>query len=65
MKNLLTLLTVLPLLLLSIACTAVDYQSPRFQDLTLGHRTVAVLPFEMVFQGKAPAGMTASQIRRD
>ena len=56
--------TLVPLvLLLSFACTAVDYESPRFRDLTLGHRTVAVLPFEMVFQGRAPAGLTASQIR--
>ncbi len=52
-----------PFILLSLACTAVDYQSPRFRDLTLGHRTVAVLPFEMVFQGKAPAGLTVPQIR--
>ncbi|MCP3910674.1 MAG: hypothetical protein GY713_06945, partial [Actinomycetia bacterium] len=56
-------LILLPLVLLTVACTAVDYQSPRFRDLTLGHRTVAVLPFEMVFQGKAPKGLTAAQIR--
>ncbi len=56
-------LTLIPLVALSVACTAVDYESPRFRDLTLGHRTVAVLPFEMVFQGKAPAGLTGPQIR--
>ncbi len=57
------LIPLIPLVLLSVACTAVDYESPRFRDLTLGHRTVAVLPFEMVFQGKAPAELTAAQIR--
>lgn len=53
----------LPILLLSVACTAVDYQSPTFVDQTRGHRSVAVLPFEMVFTGKAPAGLGAAQIR--
>ena len=43
MNNHLLRLTLVPLVLLSFACTAVDYQSPRFRDLTLGHRTVAVL----------------------
>ncbi len=61
-KHLLRVLLV-PFVLLTLACTAVDYQSPQFRDLTLGHRTVAVLPFEMVFQGKAPAELTAAQIR--
>ncbi|MCP3961863.1 MAG: hypothetical protein GY719_28810 [bacterium] len=52
----------LPVLLLTVACTAVDYRSPRFTELTEGHRTVAVLPFEMVFSGKAPPGLTGPQI---
>ena len=52
-----------PLVLLCLACTAVDYQSPRFRDLALGHRTVAILPFEMVFQGKASPGLTVPRIR--
>ncbi len=61
-KNLIPAVIV-PFALLCLACTAVDYQSPRFRELTLGHRTVAVLPFEMVFQGKAPEGLSAAQIR--
>ncbi|MCP4248431.1 MAG: hypothetical protein GY778_15395, partial [bacterium] len=56
-------LMLVPFVLSGFACTAVDYRSPRFRDLTLGHRSVAVLPFEMVFQGKAPAELTAAQIR--
>ena len=52
------------LLLLSLGCTAVDYRSPRFTELTTDHRTVAVLPFEMVFAGKAPRGLTGPQIAR-
>ncbi|MEM7586131.1 MAG: hypothetical protein AAF560_22260, partial [Acidobacteriota bacterium] len=58
----------LPLLLLilsftSIACTTVDYRSPTFAHQSQDHRTVAVLPFEMIFAGKAPRGMTARQIQ--
>ncbi|MDH3402445.1 MAG: hypothetical protein OES32_03510 [Acidobacteriota bacterium] len=44
------------------ACTAVHYESPRLGDRPGGRDTIAVLPFEMVFTGKAPAGATAAQI---
>ncbi len=47
----------------TIACTTVNYQSPRFIDQTRGHQKVAVLPFEMIFAGKAPRGLSASQIQ--
>ena len=57
-------LLLLILLLLATGCTAVDYQSPRFAAQTQSHRTVAVLPFEMVFAGKAPRRWTAPQIQR-
>ncbi len=63
MNRYLTHLILCPFVLLSLACTAVDYRSPQFGNLTVGHRTVAVLPFEMVFQGKAPSGLTAARIR--
>ena len=50
--------------LIATACTSVSYQSPRFADRASGHQTIAVLPFEMVFTGKAPAGLDAEQIGR-
>ena len=51
-------------LLLTVACTSVNYRSPRFTVETEGHRTVAVLPFEMIFTGKAPAHLAPHQIAR-
>ena len=57
--------TTMLLLAVSLAgCTAVDYTSPRFQHVALDHQSVAVLPVEMVFTGKAPKGLTAEDIRR-
>lgn len=49
-------------LFLLAACTTVDYESPRFQEKSHGHRTVAVLPFAMVFTGQAPRGFSAEQL---
>ncbi len=49
-------------LVLLCSCTAVDYRSSDFVPKTQSHQTIAVLPFEMVFQGKAPANWTAQQI---
>ena len=56
------MLPVLVLLLISAACTTVDYQAPDLGARTADHRTVAVLPFEMVFTGKAPPGLEGEQI---
>jgi hypothetical protein len=44
------------------ACTAVDYTSPRFPEVARNHQSVAVLPVEMVFTGKAPKRLTAEDI---
>lgn len=44
------------------ACTSVRYESPRLAEGQLQDRTIAVLPFEMVFAGKAPAAMDADAI---
>jgi hypothetical protein len=48
-------------LLFSAACTSVSYTSPEVATIR-AHRTIAVLPVEMVFTGKAPAGWTGEQI---
>lgn len=53
----------LPILLLLPACTAVHYESPRFDELTRGHQKIAVLPFEMVFTGKVPRGLAPEDVR--
>jgi hypothetical protein len=50
--------------LIATACTSVSYQSPRFADRASRHQTIAVLPFEMIFTGKAPEGLDAEQIGR-
>ncbi len=44
------------------ACTAVDYTSPRFPEAARSHQSVAVLPVEMVFTGRAPKRLTAEDI---
>jgi hypothetical protein len=48
-------------LLFSIGCTSVSYTHPEVATIR-SYRTIAVLPVEMVFTGKAPAGWTAEQI---
>lgn len=48
-------------LVFSAACTSVTYRSPEVATIR-AHRTVAVLPVEMVFTGKAPSGITGEQI---
>jgi len=44
------------------SCTTVDYTSQRFPEKTANHRTIAILPFEMVLAGRAPAGLTEQQV---
>ncbi len=48
-------------LVFATACTTVNYTSPDVATVR-AHRTVAVLPVEMVFTGKAPAGLTGEEI---
>lgn len=43
-------------------CTAVHYESPQLAQRQPARDTIAVLPFEMVFTGKAPADVGADQI---
>lgn len=57
-------LHLLPIALLLAACTATHYESPGFGALTIEHREVAVLPFEMRFAGKAPRNLTAEDVYR-
>lgn len=61
MKRLTLWLTPLLLPLLLAACTSVHYRAP---GLGPGGGTLAVLPFEMVFTGKAPTNWTVKDIER-
>ncbi len=49
-------------LLVATACTTVDYTSRSFPERSADHQIVAILPFEMVFAGKAPAELTEEQV---
>jgi hypothetical protein len=44
------------------ACTTVDYTSQRFPEASRNHREVAVLPFEMVLDGRQPSDLTQRQL---
>ena len=44
------------------ACTSVHYESPRLSERQASRDTVAVLPVEMLFTGKAPRGLSTAQI---
>lgn len=52
------------LILLAGGCTAVHYESPRLAETPPSQYTVAVLPFEMIFTGKAPKDLTLTDIVR-
>jgi hypothetical protein len=58
MKHTLTL----GMLLAATACTTVDSTSQQFAAESSDHRTVAVLPFEMVLTGRVPEGLTPDQV---
>jgi len=43
-------------------CTTVDYTSQQFATQAADHHKIAVLPFEMVFTGNVPEGLSEQQI---
>jgi len=49
-------------LLLTVACSTVNYQSPQFAERAQHHQIIAVLPFEMVLTGDPPRKLTPQQI---
>ncbi len=59
--------TTLPLaaVLLATACSSTaNYQSPQLAQRAQQHQVIAVLPFSMVFTGRAPGDLTPDQIAR-
>lgn len=51
-------------ILLLAGCAAVRYEAPDFGARASGHRTIAVLPFEMIFTGRPPARLAPDQVAR-
>jgi hypothetical protein len=46
----------------TLASCARPYKSHDFADLTRSHRTVAIIPFDIIFTGRYPDDMTDEQI---
>lgn len=44
------------------SCSRKNYASAYFDQQTVGHRMIAVLPAEMIFTGKQPKNLTTTQI---
>jgi len=62
MKKLMFLSSVVLLVLLMQYCGGRIYSNPIFIEKTIGHRIIAILPFEMVFTGKQPKKLSPQQI---
>jgi hypothetical protein len=45
-------------------CGGRIYTDPVFVEKTMGHRIIAVLPYEMVFTGKKPKKLSVQQVRK-
>ncbi len=50
-------------LLLIVACKPPHYISSNFEAITVNHKIIAVLPFEMIYLGKQPENMTEEDWR--
>jgi hypothetical protein len=64
MKKNLPLLAVIAAILLSSACSRKHYTTSFFDQQTQNHKTIAVLPAEMVFTGKQPKELTEQDINK-
>jgi len=64
MKKTLPLLIVILLSIFTIvaSCARKNYVASNFDEMTADHRTVAVVPAEMIFTGKLPKNLTAEDI---
>lgn len=64
MKRITILSAVMLLVLAMQFCGGRIYTDPIFIEKTMGHRIIAILPFEMVFTGKKPKNLSVQQIRK-
>ena len=44
------------------SCARKNYTASNFDDMTVDHKSVAIIPVEMIFTGKQPKNFTAEQI---
>jgi hypothetical protein len=67
MKKFVPFLTLISLSFLMVfisSCSHKYYTAAEFEDLTMDHKTVAILPAEMIFTGTKPKNMTPEDIKR-
>lgn len=50
--------------ILGIASCARDYTTPVFSSKTVGHKKVAILPYQMVYTGRQDADLSPEEIRK-
>jgi hypothetical protein len=63
MKRTYTFLLVVAVIL-GIASCARDYTTPVFSSKTVGHKKVAILPYQMVYTGRQDADLSPGEIRK-
>src|SRR5215207_3144280 len=65
-KNLHIVTTVILLAIFTIiaSCSHKHYTASNFEEETLDHKAVAVIPAEMIFTGKAPKNLTEEDINK-
>jgi len=51
-------------LVVATGCATANYESPQFAERAQHHQIIAVLPFEMAFEGEMPRKLTVAQIAR-
>lgn len=66
MKKNLPPITVILLVLFTISesCSRKNYTASNFEEMTLDHKLVAVVPAEMIFTGKLPKNLTEEDIEK-
>ena len=64
-KNLLpTTVLLLVLFTISESCSRKNYTASNFEEMTLDHKLVAIVPAEMIFTGKLPKNLTEEDIEK-
>jgi hypothetical protein len=64
MKKIAFLSSIVIIVLFIQFCGGRIYTNPIFTEKTMGHRIIAILPFEMIFTGKQPKKLTGQQIKK-
>jgi len=64
MKKNLPLVILLASFTIIASCARKNYTASNFEEKTLDHKTVAIVPAEMIFTGKQPKNLTPEDITR-